>query len=293
MEKRNNWTILELIHWGQEYFSSKGIESPRLNIELIICKILNCQRIDLYLKFDMPLKENQLEQLRDFVKRRAKNEPLQYILGEAPFFGKMFIVDKSVLIPRPETELLVELAINYLSTKLNSEINVLEIGTGSGCISIILANKFPEIKITATDISTEALEIAVQNTKQYEIDNIEFIQHDFLNDLLNSEKFDLIISNPPYIPMDDYLKLEPHVLEYEPRIALTDNDEGLKFYQKFSELFEKNFNGKMLLEIDGRNTSELIKIFQSKNLLTNINQDMEGKDRIIEIYRKYNEFSCK
>jgi release factor glutamine methyltransferase len=236
----------------------------------------------------MPLNENQLAKLREFVKRRVKHEPLQYILGEAPFCGFMFKCDKRALIPRPETELLVQEAINYLSGINKNTPKILEIGTGSGCIAIALSKSFPDSSIIATDIHEDTLALAGENAKLFNAENITFIKSDFLTDL-PEDVYDIVISNPPYIPQSKMAILSNEILDFEPHNALTDFDEGLKFYHKFAEVFDTIVNkGTLFLEIDGRNTSEIISIFPENKFQTEVIKDLSNLDRIIKINSKTN-----
>ncbi|MES2765675.1 MAG: HemK/PrmC family methyltransferase, partial [Bacteroidota bacterium] len=159
------WTVLDIINWGKDFFAQKSIDSPRLTIELMLCEVLKIRRIDLYAQFDRPLKDDELARLREMAKRRAGREPLQYILGNTEFYGLPLIVDPSVLIPRPETEILVETVLKTFKNSENKVLKILDIGTGSGCIAVALAVNLPQAEITAVDISEEALEIARQNAK--------------------------------------------------------------------------------------------------------------------------------
>jgi release factor glutamine methyltransferase len=273
------WTVVDLIQWGQNYFYEKNIDVPRLTIELMLCELLGCQRIDLYLRFDYPLTEIQLAKLHNFVQRKVKDEPLQYILNYTFFDSMKIKTDKRALIPRPETELLVYEAKNKIEELSKKEINVLEVGTGTGCIAIALAKKFPQINFTATEISPDSLSLAKENAEIQNISNIDFILSDFFDDNFFYDKFDIIISNPPYISLQNYLNLDKEILKYEPKIALTDNGDGLKFYKKFAEIWN---NAKqdliLILEIDGRNTPELKQLFKGK---IEIRQDFAGLDRIL------------
>jgi release factor glutamine methyltransferase len=179
------WNCKKIIDWGVEFFKTKNIDSPRLTIELLLCKVLQCQRIDLYTKYDIPLKDNELELLRELVKRRAKHEPLQYILGTCHFYESEFIVEPGVLIPRPETEILVDEVIKYVKTNVafsnKKSINILEIGSGSGCIALSLAKEIKNSKIISIDISSQAIEIAKKNQNNLKIANVDFIQKDMFS----------------------------------------------------------------------------------------------------------------
>jgi release factor glutamine methyltransferase len=244
-------TVLESIKLSTEYLQKKGIESPRINAELLLANILNCKRLDLYLKFDQPLKEEEIILYRGFISRRGKFEPLQYITGSVEFYGLEIKVNKSVLIPRPETEILVETIINSVEKEKN--IDILDIGTGSGNIAISIAKNLPNSKISAIDSSTDALETAKENAKLNSVeDRIDFLNDSILNGINYSiKKYDIIVSNPPYISRDEFGNLQPELKVYEPRTALTDESDGLSFFRIISSKTRSILkeNGKLFFEV--------------------------------------------
>ena len=229
----NKWRILDLIKASETALKDKGITNPRLNAEVLLAAALNTKRINLYLDFDKPLTEAEITNYREKIKRRLKYEPLQYITGSMEFYGLKFNVNPSVLIPRQETEVLVEKCIELINTKSNP--NVLEIGTGSGCISIALA-KNTECNIDAIDISSDALKIARENAELNKISSINFLNKNILQDFENFNKYDIIVSNPPYIPAEEINSLSEEVKNYEPVQALSDNSDGTTFYKKIFHL---------------------------------------------------------
>lgn len=237
-------TVLESIKLSTEFLEKKGIESPRLNAEILLSEILNCKRLDLYLKFDQSLKELEISKYREWIKRRGLYEPIQYIIGKIEFFGLQFRVNSSVLIPRPETEILVEEVIKYSKSK--NGLKILDIGTGSGIIAIAIAKQLEDSQITAIDISQEAINLAIENAVTNEvISKLNFLMSD-IKDFENNEKFDVVVSNPPYISKEDFPSLQNEIKDYEPRIALTDSNDGLDFYKIISK------RSKSLLKKDGR-----------------------------------------
>lgn len=245
---KKTWTILELITWGSTYLTEKGFEDTRLNIELLLAHVLKLQRIQLYTNFDKPLSDNELAQFKELLKRRLLHEPLQYILGDTEFMGLKFAVDKRVLIPRPDTEILVDTVIQQIKNTFSNgdAVRILDIGTGSGCIAISLAKLLPNVTILAIDISNEALELAKGNATLNNVaDKIEFQNKNFLTDQIQTERFHCIVSNPPYISRDEYDKLPIEVKDFEPRTALADEDDGLTFYKNIAE------KAKSLLHDDG------------------------------------------
>jgi len=233
-------TVLESLQLSSDYLEKKGIESARMNAELLLADILKCGRLDLYLKFDKPLTDEETSIYRDYIARRGKFEPLQYILGKVEFYGISFMVNPDVLIPRQETEILVEQVLNFTGS---GNLNILDIGTGSGCIAISLSKNLPNAKITAIDISRDALKVAWQNIKLNNVENCELKQFDIINDeIAQLGKFDVIVSNPPYVEKTMYSSLQKEIVLHEPRLALTDEDDGYKFYRKICQLGKKLLN---------------------------------------------------
>lgn len=277
-------TVLEALNLSTDYLSKKNIESARLNAELMLAHILKCKRLELYLMFDRPLDDDELQQYRTFLARRAQREPLQYILGEVEFFNVKLKVNRNVLIPRPETELLVEKIIDDFKNK--QSFRFLDIGVGSGNISIALLKNINQAEAFALDISEEALSLAKENSELNEVqERINLIKFDILKDNIETlGKFDLIISNPPYVSAKDYETLEPELKVYEPRIALTDLYNGFTFYKKIIELslFLLNDNGKIYFEA-GKDQSEEIKNMMAEKGFVNIGsiKDYQGIERII------------
>lgn len=232
---KKQWSILDLITWGTGYLTEKNIDDARLTIELLLSRVLQLQRIQLYTKFDQPLSESELASFKALLKRRLTNEPLQYILGDTEFMGLRFRVDTNVLIPRPETELLAERAIAVLKSNFPSDlpVSILDLGTGSGCIAVTLAKKLPNAQVTGIDISEGALRVAAANAELNGVqDRVRFISGDImaLEPGQFPQPFHCIISNPPYISAAEYAMVAPEVKDFEPAAALTDNGNGLKFY---------------------------------------------------------------
>uniref|UniRef100_A0A832G652 Release factor glutamine methyltransferase n=1 Tax=Ignavibacterium album TaxID=591197 RepID=A0A832G652_9BACT len=277
-------TVLEALILSTEYLNKKGIESARLNAELMLAHILNCKRLQLYLMFDRPLDENELSLYREFLARRAKREPLQYILGEVEFYNIKLKVNKDVLIPRPETELLVEKIIKDYSQK--SDFKFLDIGIGSGNISIALLVNLPNSQGIGIDISDSALALAKSNAEFNLVkDRLELIHFDILKDDIHSlGKFNAIISNPPYVSSEEFESLEPELKIYEPQIALTDFYNGLTFYRKIISIADSLLKeeGKVYFEI-GKGQSNEVKALMENSRIENINiiKDYQGIDRII------------
>ena len=275
------WSIIDLINFGTKYFRDKKIYNARREIEWFLCEILKCKRIDLYLKFDNSLKPDQLLQLKTMIKRRVAGEPFQHILGKAPFYGRDFKVNTNVLIPRPETELIIDIL------KKNGPVvsNLLDVGTGSGCIAITCSMENLSDMIYATDISMDSIGVAKENIVNYKIKNVKVFSHDFFKNKFDL-KFDVVVSNPPYIRIDDLETLQSEVKKFDPHIALTDGKDGLSFYQHFAKTFIDLVNptGYLLLEIGGDNYKNSVKeIFSKANLHTTFFKDLQGNSRVVKV----------
>lgn len=274
------WTILRLIQWGSDFFKKKGVDSPRLTMELLLAHVLKLTRFDLYMQFERPLAEPELAQLRDMVKRRAMREPLQYILGEAHFYKRAFEVTPAVLIPRPETELLVEEAL-----RRGHSLRCLDIGTGSGCIGISIALERPETEVVAIDSSREALEVARRNAERLGARNITFHHTDFFDDegMRSLGSFDLIVSNPPYIAAADLATLQPEVRDHEPHLALTDGGDGLRFFRRFIELSPRLLRDEssFFMEIGYGQGQPLASMFRKVGFEVDLLTDLDRVERIL------------
>ena len=228
------WTIMKIINWTKQYFADKGVENPRLDAEVLLCAVLKCQRITLYVDFERPLSEEELATYKGYVLRRGKQEPLAYILGEKAFMRNSFKVTPATLIPRPETELLVESLVKAAPLlRPEGEVKILDIGTGSGAIVVSLLDYLPKAKGVGVDISIEALKIAKENSEHIGdlAGRIGFVHSDIYSKLPLDKKFDIIVSNPPYIPAADIAGLAADV-QQEPHGALDGGADGLDFYRR-------------------------------------------------------------
>ena len=226
----NPWTIKRLLEWTSGYLSQNGSDSGRLDAEILLAQSLGCQRIDLYTRFDQIPADQQLSQYRGLVKQRAGGTPVAYLVGHREFFSLPFKVNKSVLIPRPETEMLVIKTLDLLKARpdKNETVQLIDVGTGSGNIAITIAKHWKNCRIQALDISDEALAVARENAVQHKVaDRIEFVQSDLFEKIDSSRRFDLVISNPPYIAIGD-AEVAPDVKNHEPQIALFAGDDGME-----------------------------------------------------------------
>ena len=278
------WRIIDLINWAEIYFKNKKINNPRFEIEWLIRFVLKINRIDVYLNFDKILSQNELRLLKNLINRRINKEPLQYIINSSNFYGREFFVNEDVLIPRLETEILIDLAKKNLKEIKHPKI--LDIGTGSGCIGITLALEISGSMIVGIDISKKAIDIANINKKRNNLNNISFFEMDILHQIVN-DKFDCIISNPPYISKEELPNIMKDVKDFEPLIALTDKKDGLVFYKRFSKIAEQLLkkNGKMIFEVGlGSHPNKVQNIFFKKGFSNvTLHKDLNGDDRVLVI----------
>jgi release factor glutamine methyltransferase len=289
------WTILSLLHWSTEHLQKKGFDSARLQIELLLSHALRMNRVQLYTNFEKPVSPEELASYKQLLQRKLKNEPVQYILGETEFYGMKFFVDKRVLIPRPETELLVEEVVTL--SKSFSERNVptiLDIGTGSGNISIILAKHIPQATIVAVDCSQDALDVAHKNAEYHSLGSrIHFFEQNIFHSMndtpLQQYAFDIVVSNPPYIALAEYSTLQAEVRDYEPTIATSDGADGYSFYYRIAEMGKELRKEQKIIavEIAYNQSQKVQKIFIAAGYhILAVKKDYAGNDRIIIAARK-------
>jgi release factor glutamine methyltransferase len=232
-EETKTWTIASILTTTTDFFTKKGISSPRLDAELLLSKVLKLERLSLYINFERIMNVEELDEYRELIRRRSKYEPVALILGEKEFYGLPFKIDSSTLVPRPETEHLVDEAINFSKKWNKTDITIADIGTGSGAIALSLAKYLPSSQIIASDISQDALKVAQINAEHLEITNTLFVNSDLLDPPFPTfHTFDIICANLPYIPSKDIDNLPADILKYEPLSALDGGPEGLDFYKK-------------------------------------------------------------
>lgn len=252
-------SLLEVLRGAETYLAARNIENPRLNAEHLLAHQLGLKRMELYLQFDRPLGESDRAPLRELVKRRTAREPLQHILGTVEFYGRTFLCDQRALVPRPETEQLVEIALEIAKAKAQeTPLAILDVGTGSGVIALTLALELPNASIQATDISCDALELAKENAARHECEELLSF---FTADLFPPEggSFDLVVANLPYIPSREISELSQEV-QHDPPFALDGGEEGLDIIRRLVEVVPNHLapHGVLLLEI-GLGQSEAIK----------------------------------
>jgi len=293
VEKNDIWTPPKLVSWISDSFKKRGLPQPhRLEAEILVCHALNISRLDIYLQYDKPCTEEEQEVLRSLVRRRFQREPLAYILESSKFWTLDLHVGSGVLIPRQDTEVVVETALKVIQASNNSRPHsVLEFGTGSGAISIALATECNDLLIVAVDSSTTALKYARNNLVRYQ-DKISangnrlfFLGCDRFDAIKNRSHFDMIISNPPYIPSNDIADLQAEISQWEPKDALDGGKDGFDYYRILkdaAETFLKQ-NGSLVME-HGHNQKASIHDHMSKSdslKLTDCIKDYAGHDRVI------------
>ena len=234
------WTVIDIIKWGTGYLAEKGFDEARLTVELLLGETLGVKRFDLYVKHDQPLKKSELERFKVLLKRRLSHEPVQYILGKTNFYSIELKVDRRALIPRPETEILAEAVIEHCRTYLSQKevVHVLDVGTGSGCLAIAVAKFVKNSAVVAVDKDPDAIDLAKENAQATGMgERVTFVRTDFLELEKNvfDTSFEIIISNPPYIPEAELASLARDIREFEPVNALSDGRDGMTFFRKISE----------------------------------------------------------
>jgi len=278
------WRVIDLINWAESYFKEKGFENPRSEIEWLLRAVLKCNRMDVYLRFEEPLSQSQLATLRSWVKRRLEREPLQYITGFCDFYGREFSVNEHVLIPRPETERLIDTALEKVKG-LDSP-SILDIGAGSGCIATTLGLEILGSTVLGIDVSEDAIGIANKNKEKLEAENVSFQKMNILEQRPEGE-FDVLVSNPPYIPKGEMDGLMKDVKDFEPTVALTDQKDGLIFYKRFAEVGKEvvKSGGWIILEVGLEDhPSAVKKIFSESGFPdTELIKDYNGDDRVLVI----------
>ena len=278
-------TVLEGIQKSAEFLARKQIESPRLQAELLLAHVLKLPRMQLYLNFERALAPAETDHLRELVRRRGLREPLQQITGSTSFCGLEIAVNRSVLVPRPETELLAEQGWQFLSGLNASSPVALDVGTGSGCIAVALAAKCPGARIDASDISPEALETARRNAAANGVaDRVQFFAGDRFAGLAPGTAYDLIISNPPYIPTAEIATIEPEVRDYEPRTALDGGADGLDLFRWLAVEAGSRLKagGRLMVEFGDGQGDALRALFAEQNWVVEaIREDYTRRPRLL------------
>jgi release factor glutamine methyltransferase len=285
-------TLFEVLKGSADVLKDHRVENPRLNAELLLAQCLGFSRETLYANLRREIQTEEKKALDELLRRRMAGEPLQYLLGHQEFWSVDLKVDPRVLIPRPETEVLVDQALSILATPSGRVPRVLDIGTGSGAIVIALTNEFEEIFAVATDISQEALQVAKDNARKVGVgQRIRFVRGDLLHPFrpLTDGVFDLILSNPPYICRSDIEELTREVKDHEPRLALDGGEDGLDFYRRMSRQVPSYLRkgGWLLVEIGQGQGTEISTLFEQSGCFSapELVRDLSGIERVIKVQK--------
>lgn len=286
------WTIGRLIDWTRSHLESKGVEDARLCAELLLAHAMGCQKIHLYARYHEAPTDEQRTQFRELVRAAAQHEPIAYLIGEREFYSLPFAVTRDVLIPRPETELIVEHALKWMKPREENAFNVMDVGTGSGCIAITIARREPRAFVVATDISEAALGVARRNAERHNVsDRVSFVQAD-LFDIDTGEMptggFDLIVSNPPYVGEQERESLPANVRDYEPATALFAGETGLDCYRRMAARIGDRLKpaGVLLLEIGEHQSDAVRSLFVEAGIeFVAGHRDLFGVERMLEFKR--------
>jgi release factor glutamine methyltransferase len=291
-------TVLEVIQRSTDFLAKRGVESPRLNVELLLGHLLRLPRMELYLKFGRELTPAEMDGLRELVQRRGAREPLQHIIGSTSFCGLELAVNRHVLVPRPETELLAELGWEFLNAEcgmgsaesasgkvVSLPPMALDFGTGTGCLAITLAVKCSAVQVVALDVSPDVLAVARQNAASHQVESrIRFVEGDGLAALDRNSRFNLIVSNPPYIPSGEIATLDPEVRDHDPRLALDGGADGLDFYRRLASEAGAFLlsGGRMMVELGDGQADAAKNIFeQQKWVVEAVKPDYSKRLRVL------------
>jgi release factor glutamine methyltransferase len=286
----NEWTIQKLLTWVTEYLTHKGVDSPRLSAELLLSHVLELKRIELYTQYNKVVVQEQLDRLRDLVKRAGLHEPVVYLVGRTEFYSIEFEVTPDCLIPRPETELLVQRSIEFLRKRTGPQL-VCDLCTGCGVIAVAVAKNVPDAQVLATDISEPALAVAAKNVEKHKLqERIKLRQGDLFEPLVPQlDQFDLIACNPPYVSAPEYEALDKNVKDYEPRIALYAGQDGLDLYRMIVEKVSQFLkpDGSLLLEIGYTQGPAVRELLEQTGVFAQIriDKDLQSHDRVVAAQR--------
>jgi release factor glutamine methyltransferase len=293
MADKDIWTIQKLLNWVAEYLKNKGVDSPRLSAELLLSHVLGLRRIELYTQFDRIVSDEHLDRLHDLVERAGRQEPIAYLAGKTEFYSLELEVTSDCMIPRPETELLVERAVEFLRMRKGKQF-VCDLCTGSGCIAAAIAKNFSDCRIIATDISDAALSVAAKNIEKHGLkEKVKLLCGDLFDPImpqLDAGGFDLIVCNPPYVSADEFEKLDKSVRDYEPRVALFAGDNGLDIYRRIIDKVGQFLkpDAALMLEIGCEQAQPVRELLEKAGCFGEIiiEKDLYGHDRLAIAKRK-------
>lgn len=274
-------TLVDIIKKTEHYFRGHGIDTPRLDTELLIGAVLQLDRIQLYMNFDLPLSEEELSKIRAVIRRRGNREPVAYILNEKDFYTQTFYIESGVLCPRPDTETLVEQAL--LRIPKTGDFFVADIGSGSGCVGLSIAMERPDVKLFATDLSDIALKCTKKNVERLGLQKrVAVLKGAYLDSIPAERTIHMLVSNPPYIPTEDIKALAPEVQEHEPSLALDGGDDGLHCYRALAVQAKARNIPHVLVEIGIGQAIDVQRIFQEKGYThCTTHNDLGGTERVI------------
>ncbi len=286
------WTIGKLLDWTRGHFDAKGVEDARLCAELLLAHALGCEKIHLYARFHEEPTAEQRTAFRELVKKAAEHYPIAYLIGRREFYSLDFDVTPAVLIPRPETEQIVELVLDRCKQIDAARIDVLDLGTGSGCLAITLAKREPRIRVMATDVSAPALAVSQTNANKHGVtERVECIESDIFSSLNGqaASGFDFIVSNPPYVALRERETLPRNVRDYEPESALFAGEDGLDFYRALAAPLGDYLRpgGHCFLEIGEDQTDEVTRLMTKDDRVASVaaHKDLAGTPRVLEFER--------
>jgi release factor glutamine methyltransferase len=274
-------SLIDVVRLSTGYLEHRGCESPRLDAELLAAHALGVSRIDIYLQFDRPLDDAELSAIRELVRRRGSGEPIAYITSEREFYGRPFRVSPAVLIPRPETETLVERAL-VAARAAGPGARIADLGTGSGCVALTLAAELPEVTVVATDVSEDALAVAAENAERLGLSGRVTLHHASWAEGLQGP-LDVVVSNPPYITLAEMAELDPGVRDHEPEIALTAGEDGLDAFRALLTSLTVR-PGWLGLEVDPRRAGAVADLVRQRWPGTEAQavNDLTGRPRVVE-----------
>ncbi len=279
----SDWSIRRVLAWTTEDFKGRGLGSPRLDAELLIAEVLGLDRVRMYMDLDRPLADEELAAIRALVVRRRAREPVAYILGRRGFYGRDFVVGPAVLVPRPETELVVERALALGG----AEARVLDLCTGSGAIGLTLAAERPAWTVDLTDVSAEALAVARQNAEALGVeDRTRLLEGDLFAAVPEGARYDLVVANPPYIAAREVPELAPEVRDHEPRLALVSGESGFELHARLLEGVGAVLadGGAVLIEVGAGQAEELARRFREAGWAHAVTHpDLAGIGRVVEV----------
>jgi release factor glutamine methyltransferase len=289
MQDTDTWTIGRLLNWTTDYFTQNGLESARLDAEVLLAEARGCQRIELYTAFDEVANEQTRVAFRELVRRRAEGMPVAYLVGRREFYAMTFQVNSNVLIPRPETEFVIVALLDLVKQQSNvdQELQIADVGTGSGIIAVCAATQLPNARVTAIDKSARALDVAQRNADNHQVaDRIEFLHGDLLTEVPGGRRFAFVVSNPPYVTVDEFDELATEIREHEPREALIAGVRGTEIIERLVEQSAEllTADGWLIFEIspmiaDG--VRELIEA-NSKWRSCEVVKDLAGHERVVK-----------